>query len=353
MSQTPIPSLRRLPEMPRSALVSVIVVNWNGREHLEDCFTSLSLQTYSPLEILMVDNGSVDGSGEYVKGRFPQVKVIENSSNLGFGAAVNAGYKRAEGEYLLFLNNDLYLKETCIEEMLNLLRTEGCGAVVPKILLFNERDTINSCGNVINFLGLACPKYIWEKDRQDMEVEETGCGGIFLLRKDFMESLGGFDEDFFMYHEDHDLSWRIRLQGKKLLVNPKAVIYHKYQFSKSPGKFYYSEKNRLHLLFKNYSLKTLLLISPALIIVELAEVLFSLTSGWFRKKIGSYNEIASLLPGIREKRKVIQRERKVSDREIVRIFVGDLKISGVNNFLLDRVLSPFLNCYWKLIRGLI
>jgi len=339
--------------MPQPALVSVIVVNWNGREHLDDCFTSLLLQSYSPLEIIMVDNGSVDGSVDYARGRFPQVKIVENAFNRGFGAAVNAGCKKAEGDYILFLNNDLYLKETCIEEMLNLLHTEECGAVVPKILLFQERDTINSFGNVINFLGLACPKYIWEKDRQDMEVEETSCGGIFLLRKDFMERLGGFDEGFFMYHEDHDLSWRIRLHGKRLLVNPRAVIYHKYQFSKSPGKFYYSEKNRLQLLLKNYSLKTLFFISPALIIVELVEICFSLTSGWFWKKILSYGEILSSLPRIRAERKIIQQERKVSDREIVKLFTGELKISGVNNFLLDRVLSPFLSFYWNLIRGLV
>jgi hypothetical protein len=339
--------------MPSTALVSVIVVNWNGKEYLGDCFTSLSLQTHSPLEFIMVDNGSVDESVECVKERFPQVKVIENASNLGFGAAVNAGLKRAKGEYILFLNNDLYLKKDCIEEMLKLFITERCGAVVPKILLFKERDTINSFGVVVNFLGLAYPKYIWLRDRQDMKVEETACGGIFLLRKDFMDKLGGFDEDFFMYHEDHDLSWRIRLQGERLLVNPKAVLYHKYQFSRNPDKFYYSEKNRLQLLLKNYSLKTLLLISPALIMVELAEICFSLTSGWFWKKIGSYGEILSSLPRLREKRKIIQKERRVSDQEIVKLFGGELKISGVNHFLLDKVLNPFLSFYWGLIRGLI
>lgn len=339
--------------MASSPLVSVIVVNWNGKGHLEDCFTSLSFQTYTPLEIIMVDNGSGDGSVEYVKGRFPQVKVVESTCNLGFGGAVNAGLKKAHGDCVLFLNNDLYLKEDCIEKMLNLLVREECGAVVPKILLFKERDVINSFGNMINFLGLACPKYIWMKDRQDLEVEETSCGGIFLLRKDLMEQLEGFDEDFFMYHEDHDLSWRIRLLGKRLLVNPEAVIYHKYQFGRNPEKFYYSEKNRLQLLFKNYSLKTLFLIFPALVVVELAETCFSMTNGWFWKKIKSYFEIISALPRIREKRKRVQRGRKVTDREIVRLFVGELTISGVNHFLLDRVLSPFLSFYWEMIRGLI
>jgi hypothetical protein len=339
--------------MRAPALVSVIVVNWNGKEHLEDCFTSLSLQTYSPLEIIMVDNGSEDSSVEYVKGRFPQVRVIENTCNRGFGSAVNAGFRKASGDYILFLNNDLYLKDNCIEEMLNLLEKEGCGAVVPKILFFQEKDTINSFGNLINFLGLAYPKYIGEKDRRDMEVEETTCGGIFMLKKDLMERLKGFDEDFFIYHEDHDLSWRIRLLGKRLLVNPKAVIYHKYQFSRNPNKFYYSEKNRIQLLLKNYSLKTLIIISPALILVELAEISFALMNGWFWKKIKSYLEILRALYRIIEKRRVIQGNREVPDREIVKLFVGGLEISGVNYPLLKRILSPSLNFYWRRIRGLI
>lgn len=131
------------------------------------------------------------------------------------------------------------------------------------------------------------------------------------------------------------------------------MIYHKYQFGRNPEKFYYSEKNRLQLLFKNYSLKTLFLIFPALVVVELAETCFSMTNGWFWKKIKSYFEIISALPRIREKRKRVQRGRKVTDREIVRLFVGELTISGVNHFLLDRVLSPFLSFYWEMIRGLI
>jgi len=334
-------------------LVSVIVVNWNGKEHLEDCFTSLNTQTYVPLELVLVDNGSVDGSVEYVKECFPMVSVLLNPENKGFGSAVNRGVEYTHGEYVLFLNNDLYLDKRCIQEMVEMIEEEDVGAVVPKILYFNERNRINSFGNVINYLGLACPKYIDEEDRPRMEAEETACGGIFLITRTLFKKVGGFDQDFFMYHEDHDLSWRIRLTGKKLMVSPKAVIYHKYHFGKSPKKFYYSEKNRLQLILKNYQGKTLLLILPALAMAEMAEFCFSITTGWFLFKVRSYFELAGGLPSLLRKRKVVQMLRQVNDSEIVAIFVGTLRIGGVKNPLLDRGLSPLLHFYWKLIKSFI
>jgi len=331
-------------------LVSTIVVNWNGREHLEDCFTSLKKQTYAPLELLLIDNASIDGSVEYVKEYFPMVDIFVNSENMGFGPAVNKGVDQAKGEYILFLNNDLYLDERCVEKMVDMIENKKVGAVVPKILYFNDRNRINSFGNIINYLGLACPKYIDEENRQQMQVEETACGGIFLIKRDFFKRVGGFDQDFFMYHEDHDLSWRIRLTGKELMVNPEAVMYHKYHFSKSPKKFYYSEKNRTQLLLKNYQAKTLLLILPALVLVELAEFCFALASGWFILKVKSYIEIVLLLPSILRKRIIVQDLRRVDDSEIVRLFVGSLRIGGLRHPLLDGGLSPVLHFYWKLIK---
>lgn len=337
--------------MTAKKLVSVIVVNWNGKEHLEDCFTSLKKQTYVPLEILLIDNASIDGSVEYIRECFPKVNVFINPENSGFGPAVNRGVEQAKGEYVLFLNNDLYLDEQCVENMARMIEEDKVGAVVPKILYFNDKNRINSFGNLINYLGLACPKYIDGDDRSHMQVEETACGGIFLVKRELFRQVGGFDQDFFMYHEDHDLSWRIRLLGKKLMVNPKAVMYHKYHFSKDPKKFYYSEKNRLQLLLKNYQLKTLLLTFPALILVELAELYFALTTGWFILKMKSYLEIVLLLPTILKKRSVIQGLRKVDDGEITRLFVGTLHIGGLKHPLLDRGLSPVLHFYWKLIRN--
>ncbi|HIB42472.1 MAG TPA: hypothetical protein EYO37_00570, partial [Nitrospina sp.] len=179
------------------------------------------------------------------------------------------------------------------------------------------------------------------------------CGGIFMLRREVYDVVGGFDEELFLYHEDHDLSWRIRLAGWKLTVTPKATMYHHYHFNKGVQKFYSSEKNRLYLLLKNMEIKTLALISPALILVEFAQWFHAITNGWFLLKIKSYFEILNLLPRILAKRGKLKSLRKMPDSKITHIYQGTLAVSGMNNPLLKHVLSPILNIYWKVIRNLI
>ena len=171
-----------------------------------------------------------------------------------------------------------------------------------------------------------------------------------MFRREFHEAEGGFDEDLFLYHEDHDLSWRLRLFGWKIMVTPKSVIYHHYHFNKGTGKYHSSEKNRLHILLKNLECRTLALISPALMMVECAQLAHSLMHGWFFLKIKSYFELLALLPRILKKRRDLQRRRRAADSEIVRLYQGTLAVSGVKNPLLDNILSPVLNAWWNIIR---
>ncbi len=333
--------------------ISVIVVNWNGKGYLNDCLSSILSQTYDNFEVILVDNASTDGSQEFVTAKFPSVKIIQNSKNIGFGSAVNRGIKESEGFYILFLNNDLYLEKKFLEELAQPFVSEEVGAVIPKILYSPKPEIINSYGVQVNFLGIAWPQHIDETDRDSLKMEETPCGGIFMMRKSVVDDVGAFDEDLFLYHEDHDLSWRIRLAGYKLIVNPKARVYHEYHFKKNTDKFYHSEKNRIHLLLKNYEAKTLFLILPALAILEFAEICFALLNGWFGKKIRSYFEIASEMKKIVVKRKIVQKKRKVDDKEITRLLSGNLKIGAMKHILIDQVLSPFLGFYWKIIKGMI
>lgn len=334
-------------------LISAIIVNWNGKQFLDDCIISLLKQTYKKCEIILVDNASTDGSISYVKRKYPKVKIIRNNKNVGFGGAVNIGIKHADGDYIIFLNNDLYLEKNCIKNLLNPLENGVKGATVPKVLFFHQRNKINSYGNIVNFLGFAMPKYINQNEKIATKEEETACGGLLLVKKDIIEEVGLFDENFFLYHEDHDLSWRLRLYGYEILVIPEAKIYHKYTFSKNLDKFYHSEKNRLQLLLKNYSFNTILLLLPAIIFIELAEMFHSILNGWYKKKIISYLEIYRNLPNLLKKRVVVQRNRKVKDSEIVKLFVGYLKFEYINSIFLEKIISPILNFYWHIIKRFI
>jgi GT2 family glycosyltransferase len=340
--------------------VSAIVVNWNGKDVLSGCLQSLLKQDYENLDIWVSDNGSVDGSQAMVREFFPSVRLLENGENLGFGSAVNRALIKAEGHYFLFLNNDLEMASDCVGQLVNLLESDpSVGAAIPKILYHSEGNevdpntsrTINSFGVLINYTGIACPNLVDQPDRDDLPLTETACGGIFMFRREVYEQVGGFDEDLFLYHEDHDLSWRIRLAGWKLMVTPKSVCYHHYNFNKGVRKFYRSEKNRIHILFKNLECKTLVLIFPAMVLIELAQIVHALVHGWLGLKLKSYFEFPGQILQIARKRRHIQSFRKVSDKEISRLYRGTIAVSGMKNPLMDYVLSPLLSVYWKLIRG--
>ena len=331
--------------------VTAIIVNWNNKDVITECIQSLLDQDRNKIDIIISDNGSEDGSTDSLRRRFPSIEIIENRENLGFGSAINRGLSVARGDYLLFLNSDLKLNSKCVGELVKLLESDSnAGGVIPKILHIDQKNTINSLGVLINYTGIAYPNLLGRKDPNWTEPFESACGGIFMLRREVYEMVGGFDEDLFLYHEDHDLSWRIRLAGWRLKVAPQAVMYHHYKFNKGVRKYYSSEKNRLYILLKNMDVKTLALISPALIIVEFSQLFHATIHKWFLLKMKSYIEILTLLPRILSKRKKQKHLRKVSDKEITRIYQGTLAVSGMNNPLLTHLLSPVLNTYWKIIR---
>jgi len=334
--------------------VTAIIVNWNDKDVIVECIQSILDQNRNKIDIIISDNGSKDDSVEFIRKRFPSIKIIENGENLGFGSAINRGLGLAKGDYLLFLNSDLKLHSKCVGELAKVLESDSnVGGTIPKILHIDQQNTINSLGVLINYTGIAYPNLLGQKDPGYQEPFESACGGIFMLRREVYETVGGFDEDLFLYHEDHDLSWRIRLAGWHLKVIPQAIMYHHYKFNKGILKYYSSEKNRLHILLKNMEVKTLALISPALIIVEFSQWFHAAINKWFLLKMKSYFEILILLPSILTKRKKLKLLRKVSDKEITRVYKGTLAISGTNNPLLTYLLSPALNTYWKIIRHLI
>ena len=334
--------------------VTAIIVNWNDKDVIVECIQSILDQNRNEIDIIISDNGSKDDSVEFIRKRFPSIKIIENGENLGFGSAINRGLGLAKGDYLLFLNSDLKLHSKCVGELAKVLENDSnVGGTIPKILHIDQQNIINSLGVLINYTGIAYPNLLGQKDPGYQEPFESACGGIFMLKREVYETVGGFDEDLFLYHEDHDLSWRIRLAGWHLKVIPQAIMYHHYKFNKGILKYYSSEKNRLHILLKNMEVKTLALISPALIIVEFSQWFHAAINKWFLLKMKSYFEILILLPSILTKRKKLKLLRKVSDKEITRVYKGTLAISGTNNPLLTYLLSPALNTYWKIIRHLI
>ena len=240
-------------------LVSVIIVNYNGKHYLKKCLSSLASQSYPAIEVILVDNGSCDGSVEYVKKEFTSVRIIESRKNLGFAKGNNLGIKEAGGELIATLNNDTQVSSRWLEELVSAMaQDERVGMCASKMLFMKNPGMINSTGICISRSGTCWDRGIFEPDTgqyESMEEVFGPCAGAALYRRRMLEEIGLFDEDFHAYVEDTDLAFRGRLSGWKCLYVPKAVVYHVHS---GTGGFetdyfiYYGNRNVLWVTIKNF-----------------------------------------------------------------------------------------------------
>lgn len=247
-------------------LVSIIIATIKGKEHLKECLPSLLSQSYSPCEIIVLDNGSTDGTRDYAKKNFPKVTLIENGENLGFAKANNKGIRISRGEYILVLNDDTNLEPDCIENMVKVMHSDnGIGMCSPKILSYFNHKVIDNVGHLIYKDGLNFSRGRGEIDYRQYDLSEEVCfppGCAAFYRRQMLDEVGLFDEDFFMFGEDADLGLRGRLAGWRCMYVPNAVLYHKWSSSigkYSPLKAFLVERNRLWVALKIFPLSLLLL----------------------------------------------------------------------------------------------
>lgn len=213
--------------------VSVVTPNYNGKDFLYAYFESLIKNSNEIGEVIIVDNGSNDGSQEFIRNYrekvdFPIV-LIENSQNLGFAEAVNQGISKARYDYIFSLNNDTVVEKSAILELLNLLNTDGrIFSVSSKMVQFNNPELIDDAGDDYTLLAYTKKRGNNQNLNNFIEVSEifSSCAGAALYRKDLLEELDGFDSEFFAYMEDVDLGYRARINGYKNLFCPNAIVYH-------------------------------------------------------------------------------------------------------------------------------
>ena len=266
--------------------VSVVIPNFNGIAFLDSVLASLEGQTLSNFAVILVDNGSTDGSCSFVTANYPWVHLIELSENFGFCGAVNAGIRAAKAPYVLLLNNDTEVKEDFVEEMLAAIRRHknafSCGA---RMVQYHDRDRLDDVGNYYCALGWSFARGRG-KDIHAYETEDkifSACAGAAIYRKKIIEKIGYFDEEHFAYLEDTDIGYRARIYGYENWYAPKAIVYH--VGSGTSGSRYnqfktrYSSRNNIYLIYKNMPLLQIILNLPFLAAGFLIKFLFFAIKG--------------------------------------------------------------------------
>lgn len=343
--------------------VSIIILTYNNAEDIKGCLTSIFNQTYRDYEVIVVDNASADATTRIIKDEFPKVKLIETKRNLGYATGNNIGVRSAHGQYIAVLNPDTEVDEQWLSELVGPMELNPrIGISTPKILMFGTRDSVNSCGNMAHFTGLHFCRGLDFPSNAYYEPEYvpavSGCS--FLMRRSLFDKLGGFDDDFFLYLEDDDLSWRTRFSGYHLLYVPTSIVFHKYKLTIASWKYFYLERNRYLILLKHLSLRFIILMLPALLLTEIVTLGHATLSGrnHLKSKVRAYRWILHNRGHIRGKRREIRKNLRVGEREFVGLLDWEIPFDQIiKNKSLARLahntFNPLYHLNYRLLRALL
>ncbi len=331
--------------------ISVVIPNWNGADELPACLDSLLDQSQAP-QIIVVDNGSTDSSKELLYGHYPAVHVIPLPHNTGFAGGVNAGLRFAAAaghEYTALLNNDAIADKNWLKNLLHTLEANSGAGIVTSKMISDTGEYLDSTGDIYTIWGLPYPRGRREANTAKYdELKEVfgGSGGASLYRHKMLGEIGLFDEDFFAYYEDVDISFRAQLAGWKVVYEPSAKVFHHIGATSSKVKgfaTYQTVKNLPLLAVKNVPAGLLSKVLPRLALAHLLFFGRAITRGNKQAAVRGLFRMLWLLPKKLAERRKIQSSRKVSQRYINSILTHDLPPNAHN-------LRSLRAMWWKLRR---
>ncbi|HEX2638093.1 MAG TPA: glycosyltransferase family 2 protein [Gemmatimonadales bacterium] len=304
---------------------SVVIVNWNGRQLLPECLESVRSQTFRDFEVILVDNGSTDGSVEWVRAEYPEVRILALPTNQGFCGGNNVGIRAATAEYIVLLNNDTEVEPEWLGELVRHIDGDASiAACDSKILYFDRRDTIWSAGATYTIAGSA----EWRgQGRKDWEITEpaevftaVACSAIYARR--VLNEIGGLDEDFFAGYEDVDWSFRARLRGYRIVNVPSSRVYHKVSVThryNSPAYVYHGQRNVAAIFVKNMPTSLLVKYAGLHLLYTGGSLLYFARVGRLSAFLRGKRDVLRQWRRLWSKRRVIQRSRSVASSEVDRL----------------------------------
>ena len=312
---------------------AVVILNWNGRQHLEQFLPSVVAHTPQRVRIIVADNGSTDDSVAFLEQHYPVIEIIRLEQNYGFAEGYNRALEQVDAEFFILLNSDVEVTAGWVEPLVaTLTNNRSVAAVAPKLRSYGNRDHFEyagAAGGYIDVLGYPfCRGRILSTLEQDNGQYDTAqevfwaSGAAFCCRADVFRMLGGFDADFFAHMEEIDLCWRMQLQGYKIMVEPHSTVYHLgggTMPNESPRKLYLNYRNNLSMLFKCAPTWQRILVAVARPVADMLSALIYLLRGdkaLAKATVEAYRDFFALHGELNKKRKAVRSARKAESDKI-------------------------------------
>lgn len=325
--------------MKQEALVSVVIVNWNGKKWLRKCLDSLALQDYEALEIIVVDNASRDGSIAFLNINYPNVIVVQSRNNLGFAGGNNLGIAAAKGAYIMLMNTDAWVEGSFVSKLKHFLEENSLDVVGPKEVDYLGHELNYADHRTIDLLG-----HPFFSKKRNHQVDFYLRGICILFKKDLYLTTKGLDNNFFMYFEETDWFWRLTLLGKKFAIDENLCVNHAGSGTAGRGiqiqTFLWRNQNELQMLLKNYAWYSLLWVAPIYVLINCLEMfvwilIFKPKIAWTYVQGWAFN--IRNIRGILIERNWVQRHRSIGDREVMKkMHIGIGKLYHLRTYLTSR-----------------
>jgi GT2 family glycosyltransferase len=335
--------------------VSVVLLAYGDEPQLTSCVDSVLASVGVTVDIVLVDNGASQRAVVDQLGRHPSVNVVRPETNLGYAGGCNLGASLAGTDVIAFINSDAVVEREALAALVDPLQDNTIGFTTGCVRLADEPDLINAAGNPLNILGVVWAGHYREPAASFAQPCDVALvsGAAFACRRSTWTAIGGFDDKYFMYHEDTELSVRCWQRGLRVRYVPDAVVLHYYEFSRNPQKLQLLERNRLINLLVLWQARTLLLLLPPLAGFEMAMLALALRQGWLGQKVAGYRWLWAHRDHVRARRALVQGERTVPDRQLAPLLTPAITAANVQLPAAIRVVNTLLRAYWSVVRRLL
>jgi len=352
--------------MKQKKVAIIISPNYKdyARKYLASCIESVRQQDYDgEIKIFITDNETSPESFLFLSKTVPEAELILNQTNDGYAKGVNDSLRLALSQnfdYLFVVSIHSTIAQNYVSELVKTIEDDNNIGVAQGMVLMPDKETINTLGNETHFLGFGyCRGYKEKLNSQKINLNSTPdifypSGASMAFRREVLEKVGLLDEEYWMYNEDQEIGWRLRLAGYKCVLAPQAEMYSAYEFLRSIKKYYWMDRNRILAILESYHTLTLILIFPAFLIMELGLILFSLKTGWFKEKMKVWRYFLTFRTWIYiiKARKRNQKLRVIKEQEIVKLISSRIWYQEVDDWKL-RFINPIFNLYWNIIKKII